>query len=397
MSARILKEDCIAPVTKLAWLRIVVATGLLCGLGLSWRLWLSSRLFPLSPVSDSLPRIPFPLDVAWLLVLLGLLLAILVAARPRRFIFAFLALAATLSLWDQTRWQPWFYQYFFMLAAIGCLDGRQTGRRRLQPAIDVCRLIVVCTYFWSGLQKLNVTFVRETWPDVAGPWLRFLPAALGKIPSSASLLIPVFEVLVAVGLVTRRCRNGAVVLAAGVHVCVLLVLLASGENSVVWPWNAAMAVFVFILFWQDRDTRPRDVLAPRNAFHLMAALLFAVLPALSLVGLWDSYLSAALYSGNTHQAVILLAPGVVDRLPAPMRPYVWQQTAPDFLDINRWAYGELNVPAYPEPRVYRSVAERLCSYSGVAAAKLLIRDRPDPLTGRRKSAVYDCDHLHQDR
>jgi hypothetical protein len=378
-----------------AWLRITTAAGLLCGLSLSWRLWLSSRLFPLAPVSDSLPAIPFPFDLAWLLALLGLLLAILVAARPGRLIAAFLVLAGLLSLWDQTRWQPWFYQYVFMLAAIGCLGGKRAGERRPQPALDACRLIVACTYLWSGLQKLNVTFVREAWPDMAAPLLRSLPAGLGRVVSSASPLIPALEILVGLGLVTRRYRNGAVLLAIGTHAGVLLLLVASGENRVVWPWNAAMAVFVFVLFWQDRETRPRDVVVPRNAIHLLIAVLFGVLPALSLVDSWDSYLSAALYSGNTHQAVILIGPEAVNRLPAPIRRYVWRQTSPFFVDINRWAYGELDVPLYPEPRVYRRVAERVCSYPGAADVRLLIRDRPYPVTGRRHAEIYDCGHLDQ--
>ena len=156
-----------------------------------------------------------------------------------------------------------------------------------------------------------------------------------------------------------------------------------------------MALFVLILFWRDQATSPADVLASRKPLHLAVLLLFGILPALTLFEMWDSYLSWALYSGNTDQAVIILSASVVDRLPAAIHPYIWQRTAPFFLDINRWAYGELNTPLYPEPRIYRNVAAQVCNYRETNAdITLLIRHKPHLLTGSRRSEFFDCDHLH---
>ena len=398
------RSSCLAPEQKLLWLKITTAIALICGFALSFRLWISSRLFPLSPVSDSLPAVPFPFDYIWFFVLIGLLLAIIVIAQPRRLILAFLALAALLSLWDQTRWQPWFYQYCFMLAAIGLYawkkpDARndpkqQSAVRNHEAALNACRVIVVFTYFWSGLQKLNSNFVRETWPDIAGPWLHFLPPAVKKVPAGFALIIPLLEVAIALGLITRKFRNVSIALAVATHIFVLMLLLSSGENAVVWPWNIAMALSVVILFWQDKQTGSRNILAVNNAFHALVLLFFAVLPAFSFVDRWDSYLSSALYSGNTDQAVIYVSPSVIDHLPAAIRPHIWQSSQPFFLDINRWAYGELNVPVYPEPRIYRRVAEQICTLAGNSSdIRLRILKKPNPFSGLRKSEYYDCDHL----
>ncbi|HKY44373.1 MAG TPA: hypothetical protein VJM50_14900, partial [Pyrinomonadaceae bacterium] len=71
-------------------------------------------------------------------------------------------LAGLLSLFDQTRWQPWFYQLIFMLLGLGLFAWKRPERKNNAVALNVCRLIILCTYFWSGLQKLNVTFIRET-------------------------------------------------------------------------------------------------------------------------------------------------------------------------------------------------------------------------------------------
>jgi len=156
-----------------------------------------------------------------------------------------------------------------------------------------------------------------------------------------------------------------------------------------------MSLFVVILFWRDETTGPRQILMVNKGFPTLVLLLFGIMPAFSLLDRWDSYLSAALYSGNTTQAVIYVSPGVMARLPASIRPHVWQSTQPFFLDINRWSYGELDVPVYPEPRIYRKVAERICSYTGDSPdVRLRIKGKPNPLTGARKSAYYDCDHLN---
>ena len=61
--------------------------------------------------------------------------------------------------------------------------------------------------------------------------------------------------------------------------------------------------------------------------------------------------------------------------------------------MNRWAYGELRVPVYPEPRVYRQVAKRICKYAAGERISLWIKQKPHPLTGSFESEYYDCETL----
>jgi hypothetical protein len=75
-------------------LRICVAAGLWAGFILSYKLWLSSRLYPLAPVWPFWRPLPVPLDAMLLLALLGLLLLIAAVKRPGIFIAVFVLLAA---------------------------------------------------------------------------------------------------------------------------------------------------------------------------------------------------------------------------------------------------------------------------------------------------------------
>ena len=384
----------VEPGRKLVWLKITLALALGLGFILSWRLWISSRRFPLAPVITNLPGVPFPLDYLWFAMVLGLLLAICIRARPRKLVIAFLVLAGLLGLFDQMRWQPWFYQYFFMFAALGFYAWKKPEAKNNRAALDCCALIVVCTYFWSGIQKLNASFINEVWPDMSAPLLRFLPGGLKGLPPVTGLIIPLLEICVGLGLLTRRFRNASVILAIASHAVILALLIPTGENTVVWPWNIAMGFFVLILFWQNKESTARRIVVPRRGFHAVVLILFGILPPLSLIGLWDSYLSSALYSGNNYRGVIYFNRPVMDRLPDNLHQYVWTNTDPIFLDTTKWAYGELNVPVYPEPRVFRRITQQVCTYAEHPAdVQLGLRERPNVLTGFRVTSYYDCNHL----
>jgi uncharacterized membrane protein YphA (DoxX/SURF4 family) len=382
------------PIQQLIWLKIILAIALICGFVLSWRLWISSRVFPLSPISDLLPPVPQPFDYIWFFVVMAMLVLIVIRPQWPMLTISFLVLAILLSFWDQNRWQPWFYQYVLMLAAIAYGIRTMSQRMQQRPALIICRVILVCTYVWSGIQKLNANFVKEAWPNFVTSLQQLLPRRI-QLPPALALAVPILEITIGLGLSTRRFRQPAAVLAILTHLFVLLLLIASGENTVVWPWNLAMILLVIVLFWRDGETTARNLIVPKHWLHAIALLLVGIMPAFSLFGWWDSYLSSALYSGNTDQAVIYMSPEVIARLPAAARPHVWQETRPFFLDINRWSYGELNVPLYPEPRIYKNIAKQICAYAGTYSSdvRLRIKLKPNLFTAYRNSVFYDCDHL----
>ena len=53
------------PVTRLLYLRIAVALSAIAGMALSYKLWLSTRFYPQTPVFPFLKPIPSPFD--WIL------------------------------------------------------------------------------------------------------------------------------------------------------------------------------------------------------------------------------------------------------------------------------------------------------------------------------------------
>jgi hypothetical protein len=205
-------------------------------------------------------------------------------------------------------------------------------------------------------------------------------------------LIPLVEVLIGAGLLTRRFRSAAVAGALLTHAVVLLLYVPFWRNKVVWPWNAAMMAFVVILFWRDASFRARDVLfGGGRASHALVFVLFVVMPFFGLFGLWDAYLSASLYSGNTSSATLRLSESVCGRVPPRSRRAAQMQGGACILHANRWSYAEMSVPVYPEPRIYRALAARLCAEADAPSDVVMeMSERPRLLDGTRRTVSLNC-------
>ena len=356
-------------------------------MALSPKLWLSSRLYPLTPVFSFLRPFPSPIDKIVLLLLAAVLMALMIA--PRRVIWmAAFALLLLLAMQDQSRWQPWFYQYVMMLAAIAL-----AGRQRQQAALHTCCLIIAAIYIWSGLGKLNPSFATEVFPWFVEPFVR-----LGVTPSpwvvrDLSILSPLLECAAGVGLLFARSRKVALLAAIAMHVLILMVLGPWGRNFnvVIWPWNVAMIAFLLILF-RDRHATPLDIVWGRAfPFQKIALLAFGILPAFGLFNLWDDYLSSAMYTGNVNSAVIYLTDDAFEQLPQAIQNQVYEE-GPDrsSLKINDWSFDELNVPAYPQIRILQNAARRVCAgVSNGAGIELTIQRKSTPFRGTRRDS-YGC-------
>lgn len=378
-------------------LKYVIAGGLLAGLALSPKLWLSDRVYPATPVSPLLGSIPAPLDLIIYLALLGVLVTIAAVARPAKLIGLFALLAIVTAVFDQSRCQPWFYQYLVMLAAVGLYDRDRGDHDDVHhPALNACRLIVACTYFWSGLQKAHAGFMTDVFPVLVQPLAHRLPPSIGPILNSLGILAPWIETAIGIGLLTRRFRRYAIFAAFGMHAFILFALgpLGKNWNTVVWPWNIAMLCFLMILFWKRPGLSAREIIWPRVRYQGIVLLLFGIAPILSFFNMWDSYLSSALYSGLRNTANIYVTNALADRFPRDIlrQVYLTDKKGTNRINLLEWSMSEMNVPIYPEPRIYKNLARHICAYvHQPSEMELVIKTRV--LFSADKQVSYDCPAL----
>jgi hypothetical protein len=358
---------------------------------------LSTRSYPLTPVTEKLPLVSSPFDYVLFITLLALLVITAINSRPLIPIVGFLVLSLFLCLSDQSRVQPWFYQYVVMLAAFALYLWNGADENHQRVLLNTCRVIIAASYFWSGLQKLGVGFIDQIFPSLINPYLNFIVGTINLVPRPLIVLVPLLEIAIGIGLMTRRFRNLSVLLAFMTHVLILGLLIPLKRNSVVWPWNIAMAALAFILFWRASDFSLREALLPKKlGLQTVVLILFVIMPVFSFFNLWDSYLSSSLYSGTIETAAIDVSESTKQRMPPAIQTYVQLSRRTNTPQINptRWSLLELNVPSYPERRIFINVTRKICTYAEQPFdVTLTVYNKPNRWNGSRKSRSYNCAEL----
>jgi len=131
------------------------------------------------------------------------------------------------------------------------------------------------------------------------------------------------------------------------------------------------------------------------AFQKIILVLFGIMPAFSFLNLWDSYLSATLYSGNTNNGIIYTSNEVKKKLPPPIQHYV-RETAQhkNAISLLDWSLGELNVPPYPEIRIYKGITRNICRHAGFPSeVELVIEKKQTFFFHKRQQTIYNCADL----
>lgn len=367
------------PASGIFWLKLIIVVMFCVGLAMSPHLWIGPRSYPVAPILASLPQIGHPVDYVMFAALFVLAAATLVSDRPQKFIAAFLAIIVLFCLLDQTRWQPWVFMYGFLLGTLALFTWNSEDLAGRNCALNIARLIVAGTYLFSGLQKINLNFMQNDFPWIVSPITDVIPSAAPAL-HWFGMAAPFIQVTFAIGLLTRRFRRISLIAAVAMHVFILAMFgpLGLNWNTVIWPWTAAMAVFDILLFGGKQDFSWRDIVwSGRNPYHAAVLVVFIGLPCFSFVNLWDSYLSAALYSGNITDGEIYTNDRGRNSLPERFKTYlVHTSDDTNVLNIQRWAIDDLNVTPYPEVRVYEAIAKNVCLHlSNPADLVLIVRER----------------------
>jgi hypothetical protein len=209
--------------------------------------------------------------------------------------------------------------------------------------------------------------------------------------------IPVIEISTGLGLWVPRFRNKAVVLAIVSHVCILLFLspLGINDNTVVYPWNLAMIIFVILLFMNEQTWPWFWPAALRQKISLVCfVILVWLLPGLNFFGAWDNFLSFSLYADKTSVYYIAIEEHEIVKIDGRLKRFFVELpgiSGGGLIDVNRWALNDLGVPVYPERRIFKKIAASFCD-KGIGQGKIIFLELRHPL----RSGVYktfSCEDL----
>jgi hypothetical protein len=318
---------------------------------ITWKLWTKERDYPLVPLAD----LPSWLHIV-MLVLFFMLAAWVFFKPGNKYVMMALIVTEAISLLaDQTRLQPWHYQFIFSFFAIAF------NANDRQKALQAIVLITVFTYLFSGIQKINPGFIHSVWSvHILKIFLGLPPKIIyNPVVQMAGYLIPLIEISGALGLVFKRTMKPAAMLLFGMHIFLLLFLgpLGINYNVVVWPWNLLMMIILWLLFIKNQVLlRPA---ACKSAANFVVAFFWILMPIAGCFGYWDKFLSSGMYSGRDRIKQFYF----VDRkmIPAALRKYAFNnnQNKSARIVLTDWCMQELQVAAVKEPRVLKSIIAQL--------------------------------------
>jgi hypothetical protein len=371
---------------RITLVRKTIVLFFLAGILMSFHLWVADRTFPLLPVSDALLFLHYPFDyILAFLLMAGLCLGFFF--EKKIIAWTTLVLLTFLLLQDQNRLQAWVYMYALLLALF-VIPGKSSRENILTGA----RIIIAGIYIWSGIHKLNPNFIDVTFQNILVGLFGIKSESLIAGISPFGYCIPVLEIAAGLFLLFPKFRNASVWMILATHIFILVYLSPIGinTNSVVYPWNIAMMALVFLLFYGTKD---KLELNRKPVAGIIATILVAwVLPSLNFFGLWDHYLSFSYYSSKPSLFYIIVSDEECDKIDPSLSTYFVPANkiqGGKILDINKWALAEMNVPFYPQNRVFKILGRSFCD-DGIEEAKIFFLELPPPLK-EHNYIQYSCD------
>jgi hypothetical protein len=381
-----------SPDQRLAAVVRVVAAGMLFCMGFSGSLWLSTRLYPLTPAFGLVPPFPWPLDALAAAALVGLLCVVLIRPLAWPPVAAVVIVLVMLFAQDQSRQWPSFYTFSLLFVLAAGLD-RHGGPNAAERTLTGMRFAVAAIYCWGGVHKLTPHFFSEEFPWFIEPLTAVLPIPAGWLPA-LGIAAAIFEVIFAIGLLTRRFRRFALWDAMAMHAVVFVCIgpIRGHWNDSAWAWSLTMAAVVWALFHAappfDASLMLGGPLKPL-ALQAAVAVLVGVMPLLNGINRWDSALSFNVYSGNQSAALVVLRPEAVDSLPPAVAAHVTRGDVSAVLDLDAWAMAEFNAGVYPEGRVFRRLFDQICDWVGPEAARLIVVEKATWFSPKATTS-HDC-------
>lgn len=400
------------PTTTTNLMIAIVSATLISELLLSWRLWFPvARTFPSIPAIE---RLPLSLTDGFPAALSVIVLCSLVAINLPKFRLASLCLLlaglSLLILSDLARLQPWL---FMQATVLSLLVGGAKSKTPVPEVVGWILLILATTYFWSGIQKVNVYFLTEvfSWliePFYGGDLFALTPqewnfAKTGSLPTKfyVVLVVPTLECLTGILLLVRRSRRIGLALALSMHLFILIVLGPFGRswNQVVWPWNVGMILLLLILIPIWRPSRPLFFWRARtpNAVLSGLILLFGVMPAFNFSGHWDYYLSGSLYAGTNSTAEYFYDSRFDDFSDPDSSKHIHSiaDRNQDIVNLDMWAFSSMRTPLYPETRYFKALGRHLCSRTHRPDRAGLRITEKAKFTAIKTQTVYLCADLER--
>lgn len=351
----------------------IIVTSIICffwivAKAMSWKVWLADRIFPIIPPLDFL-QAPAGIHLALFILSLLFLLGLFCIPTSRRLLVGVIIIEVLSCSLDQNRWQPWEYNYIFILLAL------VINYKKGDKAANVIAFILFCIYLFSGLGKMNYVFSSRVHYLIDNSAIIHLNKfrLYNFITFHMGFLMGFIEVVLAVGLLFQKSKRISAYLLITMHLLIILTIspLVLDYDSIIIPWNLAFISILFVIFIRNAPVSIH-LNVKVNRWNIIFILVFGILPIFNFVGNWDYFLSSSLFSSKLPMMYVYIHNAGKEKI---LLPYITTpknrcitDTSTMELNILKWSFKEMNVPVYPEIRVYKEIKSQLLQrYTGINA------------------------------
>jgi hypothetical protein len=315
------------------------------------KIWFSERLFPMIPVFDSLPIPSYAIDIVLISVFLLSFLSF-VFNPTWKLGLPIVAIYVFWVLLDQNRIQPFYFEMIFMVLALTQFD-------KNPKVVKQCiLLILVGTYFWSGMHKWNDVFF-EKWANGLSKRIPFVPNWMRIVFTYA---VPFLEASFGAFLIFTKTRKIGIGLIAVMHTIILTTFIRGGYGYIVFPMTFFNVFVLFYLFYKS-SLSLKDLFVMKHPKSIALFLIAIVFPFLNFIGFYDHILSFSYFSGKPKYCKIHFNnPKDIEALPEHIRISVKNESQDYYIYLNDWSGRTIGVIVYPEERVYKKVKNHVDTY-----------------------------------
>lgn len=397
----------------------------------TWRLWFAVSDFPAVPFFSFLTSVPQMVDSVLggvLVVVLPVDVCLTACQIFGRRVFAtnvwaeqfcdaiFVVTAVGLVLLNQHCLQPWMYHFLLITSLLLAIRPSKPTREKEKEDVSYIEStshqseeaffrsailwLTASIYVWSAWSKLDAGFLQTHGPkfvaaicDAVGFSTRFWTDQTWKI---TSLMLPLGELLVGIGLLFRRTRNAALCVSLLMHCVLILAVGPWGLNhrSGVLLWNGFFIAQNILLFRAVRKERTSASTAMQSwkdsrrripVLILGAAILF---PALRSVGCCDTWPAWAVYASSPARVLVQVRENAVGQLPEGLEQHVEPRRVNDgwlWLRTDLWSLKATETSIYPEDRFQLGVARWAARGADFRDdIRIIYEEESDRWTGQRQ-------------
>ncbi|MBJ6368337.1 MauE/DoxX family redox-associated membrane protein [Snuella sedimenti] len=315
------------------------------------KVWFSKRMFPMIPLFEGIPVPNFMVDLV-LIVSFFAFFFVFVFKPYWRLGIPIVLIYIYWALLDQNRLQPFYFEIVFMVFAL--IEFRNNPALSKQCIL----LILVGTYFWSGLHKCNMAFF-EIWGNGLNKRIPFVPLWARQ---SFTYAVPFLEASFGVFLIFTKTRKWGIWLITIMHAMILTTFTIGGYGYAVFPLTLFNVFTLFYLFY-NKEFSINDLIRIRKPKAIILFLIAIVFPFFNFFGFYDHILGFSYFSAKPKYCRIHFAKTEkINDLPDHIRINVREFNEEYYIDLNEWAGRTIGVMVYPEDRVYQKIQEHVNSY-----------------------------------